>query len=151
MRHKVYNCMDTSLHQYRNWICLRTLNVPLAVYEWPRFRPPVRDLAACPSPDSTLIAPTLQHHPRIPLHLRACPLGCPAIADLSHFLLYCLPARNYVGTHLPLIVGPPSVTTIQGLLNDKTADSRALLTTVSHCTHLARKHYKAPPAPTVLL
>jgi hypothetical protein len=152
-RHKVYNCMDAPLHQYRNWICLRTLNVPLAVYAWPRLRPPIQDRTACPSPVPTLTAPPLQSQPqpRIPLHLRACPLGCPNIADLSHFLLYCLPARNRVGPHLPSIVGPPSILTLQGFLNDKTTDSRALLASVSHFTRLARKHYKAPPAQLVLI
>jgi hypothetical protein len=152
-RHKVYDCMDAPLHQYRNWICLRTLNVPLAVYEWPRIRHPVQTYATCPPPDSTSTTHPHQHQTqlRIPLQLRACPLGCPAIADLSHFLLHCIPARTYMGAHLPLIVGPPNITTIQGLLNDKTADSHTLLTSISHLTRLARIHYKAPTSQTALL
>ena len=139
-RHKVYECIDAPQHQYRNWICLRTLNVPLAVYEWPRIRHPA-------------VQGTHQHQPqlRTPLHLRTCPLGCPAIADLSHFLLHCIPARNYVGKHLPFIAGPPNVTTLQGLLNDKTADPHTLLTSLSNFTRLARIHYKTPTSQTVSL
>jgi hypothetical protein len=138
-RHKVYECLDAPLHQYRSWISLRTLNVPLAVYEWPRIRlPAVHD--------------THQHQPqlRTPLHLRTCPLGCPAISDLSHFLLHCIPARNYVGSHLPLFLDPPNVTTLRGLLNDKTADPHVLLTSVFHFNRLARIHYKTPTSQTVL-
>jgi hypothetical protein len=147
-RHKVYDCVDAPLHQFRNWICLRTLNIPLAVYEWPRvIRNPIQ-ADACPTPDLTPITHPHQHQTqlRIPLQLRTCPLGCSAIADLSHFLLSCIPARNYLATHLPIMISPPPITTIQGMLNGQTAvsDPHTLLNSISHLTRLARTHYKAP-------